>query len=340
MTVINVEDLAGNVISPQANSADYEYEIQPDVTPPSLELIQISNPVELVLDFSEPLDPDPVQNLGNYTISGQLDVQNASLSEDGKRICLTTTSHIPDFVYTIELQNLTDLAGNVISSPGNSSFYKYLEFSSSWHEYLIESVTASSTSDTNTSPNKTLDGLGTVDPDPNSRWASINMPQWIQYDLGSIKSINLIPISFYRWDEGRLYQYSIQISDDESQWMEVISNATSSNQEWTINEFSSVDAQFIRIICLSNNESDWAGLWEARILGPDTITGTNTTPVTDFKLFQNYPNPFNPSTSIQYAIRSTQFVSLKVYDFLGSEIATLVNEEKPAGLYEIGRAHV
>ncbi len=52
-------------------------------------------------------------------------------------------------------------------------------------------------------------------------------------------------------------------------------------------------------------------------------------------LFQNYPNPFNPSTSIQYSVRNRQFVSLKVYDVLGNEIATLVNEEKLAGSYII-----
>jgi hypothetical protein len=54
-----------------------------------------------------------------------------------------------------------------------------------------------------------------------------------------------------------------------------------------------------------------------------------------FHSHQNYPNPFNPSTSIQYAISSRQFVSLKVYDVLGNEIATLVNEEKQAGSYEV-----
>ena len=54
-----------------------------------------------------------------------------------------------------------------------------------------------------------------------------------------------------------------------------------------------------------------------------------------FAMEQNYPNPFNPSTSIQYAIASRQFVTLKVYDVLGNEIATLVNEEKPAGSYEV-----
>jgi hypothetical protein len=55
----------------------------------------------------------------------------------------------------------------------------------------------------------------------------------------------------------------------------------------------------------------------------------------NFSLSQNYPNPFNPSTSIQYAISSTQFVTLKVYDVLGNEVATLVNEHKPAGMYNV-----
>ena len=54
---------------------------------------------------------------------------------------------------------------------------------------------------------------------------------------------------------------------------------------------------------------------------------------TNLYLFQNYPNPFNPSTSIQYAVNSRQFVTLKVYDMLGREIATLVNEEKEPGIY-------
>lgn len=66
-----------------------------------------------------------------------------------------------------------------------------------------------------------------------------------------------------------------------------------------------------------------------------TLTSIDDTQnvVNKYYLSQNYPNPFNPSTSIQYAISSTQFVTLKVYDLLGREVATLVNEEKPAGVY-------
>jgi photosystem II stability/assembly factor-like uncharacterized protein len=54
----------------------------------------------------------------------------------------------------------------------------------------------------------------------------------------------------------------------------------------------------------------------------------------DFKLYQNYPNPFNPTTNIKYQIPKNGFVSLKVYDLLGREIVTLVNEYQKAGTYE------
>jgi len=54
-----------------------------------------------------------------------------------------------------------------------------------------------------------------------------------------------------------------------------------------------------------------------------------------YKLNQNYPNPFNPSTIINYQIPEEGFVTLKIYDILGKDVKTLVNEQKAVGSYNI-----
>lgn len=57
--------------------------------------------------------------------------------------------------------------------------------------------------------------------------------------------------------------------------------------------------------------------------------------VHDFRLEQNYPNPFNPATVINYKLSESDFVSLKVYDIIGNEVATLINKQQPAGSYSV-----
>lgn len=64
------------------------------------------------------------------------------------------------------------------------------------------------------------------------------------------------------------------------------------------------------------------------------IENKNLVPV-EFSLKQNYPNPFNPSTTIGYTIPENGLVTLKIYNILGKEITTLVNEEKSSGVYEV-----
>lgn len=71
-------------------------------------------------------------------------------------------------------------------------------------------------------------------------------------------------------------------------------------------------------------------------LYPTSIEETNSELIPkQFELFQNYPNPFNPSTKIEYAIPSDEFVNLTVYNVLGKTISTLVNEQKNTGSYEV-----
>ncbi|MBI5731569.1 MAG: T9SS type A sorting domain-containing protein [Ignavibacteriales bacterium] len=55
----------------------------------------------------------------------------------------------------------------------------------------------------------------------------------------------------------------------------------------------------------------------------------------EYELNQNYPNPFNPTTTINYQLPENSFVTIKVYDMLGKEVATLVNENKSAGYHRV-----
>jgi len=66
----------------------------------------------------------------------------------------------------------------------------------------------------------------------------------------------------------------------------------------------------------------------------DEIEQGNENPLV-FSLSQNYPNPFNPSTSISFEIPSKNFVSIKVFDIIGREVSTIVNEVKDAGRYSV-----
>jgi len=70
------------------------------------------------------------------------------------------------------------------------------------------------------------------------------------------------------------------------------------------------------------------------LTGVKNVLGSNSIPV-KYELYQNYPNPFNPTTVVRYNIPAGGLVSLKVYDVLGREVATLVNKFQQAGNYNV-----
>lgn len=126
---------------------------------------------------------------------------------------------------------------------------------------------------------------------------------WREFEI-SDKNFKPLPIGGL----GQGYQgdnISITSSNDKL-WPVWMDNRTGIYQIWTVPiEISSVDVKQITEI------------------------------ISEFRLEQNYPNPFNPTTSIQFTVNDQQFVSLKIFDVLGNEVAKLINEEKPAGSYEV-----
>ena len=74
--------------------------------------------------------------------------------------------------------------------------------------------------------------------------------------------------------------------------------------------------------------------WYKKI--PTSVQPTNEAVPSGFSLSQNYPNPFNPTTEIEFAVAKTGMTTLKIFDLLGREVATIVNENLAAGSYKIG----
>lgn len=75
-------------------------------------------------------------------------------------------------------------------------------------------------------------------------------------------------------------------------------------------------------------------IYQFRILTPTSVTQTTEIP-SEFSLEQNYPNPFNPFTNIKFGIKENTHTSLKIYDLLGREIVTLVDQRLSPGSYNV-----
>jgi len=95
------------------------------------------------------------------------------------------------------------------------------------------------------------------------------------------------------------------------------------------------------ILAFSDGRIDAGGMYAQNVnyngtFGPPTgISNLGNSAPDKFELYQNYPNPFNPATIIRFQIKDLRFVTLKVYNILGKEIATLVNENLKSGNYEV-----
>jgi aminopeptidase N len=145
--------------------------------------------------------------------------------------------------------------------------------------------------------------------------------------------------SRYSWipDTLTLTVYQQQSASWPTYKMPITVRAYHGTSNTTFNVWDSVRTQVFQLLFASVPDSvvlDPDGWVLKQIVSPPNSVGEDERPLT-FQLFQNYPNPFNPTTNIQFSISGHQLTILNVYDVLGREVGTLVNEVRQPGTYTV-----
>ncbi len=174
----------------------------------------------------------------------------------------------------------------------------------------------------------TLEGIA-VKKDSTIWTTSNGGTSWEQ--LGGKLPTNFIYVNFISGTNiavcGGIGNASIAIVDLDKQLITVYSDSTKKNDDVFYVNFPTVNSGYM---CAGDTY-----ILSASFLPVTSINEQESSLKKQFLLSQNYPNPFNPTTTINYTVPKVSFVTIKVYDALGRELNTLVNEEKSAGNYNV-----
>lgn len=264
-------------------SQNLNYVIKNDITPPQLLSATLSDLTTLVLNFSEQLDISTAQNISNYSISNGISVLNAALT--AAEVTLTTSAH-ESGTYTVTVNNVTDLSGNIIDQNYNtaSNYPLPVELNSFSAEVKNNQVSLKWLTETE------VNNYGFDVERKGHTSTSVSMTNWEKIGFVEGNGNSNSPKEYKYTDKypigGSKYQYRLKQIDNDGQF-----------------EYS----ETIEVLLIP----------------------------TEIALFQNYPNPFNPSTKISWQSPVDSRQVLIVYDMLGNEIITLVDEYKPTGSYEV-----
>lgn len=204
-------------------------------------------------------------------------------------------------------QTIFDKAGNELATVAATSNNFVPAFSSDWDTftYSLESIV-------------TFSSVAVQSPNGGEVWV-----------VGETENIT--------WTGVNVDDVKIELSTDNGTgWSTIIeSTSNTGTYSWDVSTQDSSDECLIRISNVANGfvydvSDDVFTIDVISSLGEE-LEGIPT----EFNLGQNYPNPFNPSTTIKYATPKTSLVSIKVYDLTGQVVASLVNEVKEVGTYEV-----
>ncbi len=312
-----------------------------DSTPLDITNLTVTNSKTVNVKFSKKLNPTTAKDKNNYSISNNVLISQVQLAPDSSSVIIKTSAQQSNINYTLTMSGIEDQNKNLISPNPRTISYRISSKTNGGKVKNSISTAITTSWDGSYTADKMIDGYGMSTPD--SRWQSAKvMPDTITYDLGENITTDSLRISFYKGESGRIYKYSLFASDDLTKWKPVVRDIWSDNSEWTEIEFDSTKGRYLKLILKGSNQGNKASIWEFESYGTKkSQQNASIISPSVFTLMQNYPNPFNPSTKIRYVVPESNVngqmsnVVLKVYDILGNEVATVINEVQSSGEHEV-----
>jgi hypothetical protein len=219
-----------------------------------------------------------------------------------------------------------------IKHPGSTSFYIRDSVS---HTFSLLPTTYNDVTNKITTTVRNFGEIVFGEPDVTP---SANVP--LPFEPGRFDTVNIIKNDslYIKWTGQGLYDsFRVQVSQDSTFNIVLIDSTLNSS---LIAIFNLDDTTYYWRVSANANSLNgaWTDSWSFKVDTTSTQVGIGDSKETlpsEYILFQNYPNPFNPSTTINYQIANSSFVKLKIFDFLGREVLSLVNKRQPAGYYSV-----
>lgn len=299
---------------------------------------------QVIVQFGEEVDKNSAETITNYIIPG-VTITGAELSSDRTFVTLSTQNYNPDITYNVIVQNIKDdkPEGNTLSATaktikqlGTLTFpVKINVGGNAVNDFLADQEWTPSLD------YGFMDGSPTLYPG-NLQIADTDIPEvyrserhrLVTYRIDAPRGIYNIKLHFAEnyFDESSKRVFDITIENEKIADDLDIFSIAGKNTAYLIEHEIFIDDD--RIDIYFTNEIDYALINAIEIEQITTGISDSDELQKSIRLNQNYPNPFNPSTTIEYHLPTNAFVSLKIYDMLGREVDTLINEFNDMGSHK------
>lgn len=273
--------------------------------------VQIENPNQMKLVFSEVLDPASATDPTNYYLNTK--AVNGTISFDGTyTVTIKLYEPIPFGPYTVEVFNLTGTDGEVLEANSRRSAYYNVPLTD-----IDTTITVTAVGNQfGNPPNHTIDNS------LNTRWSQPGIGQWIKFDLGNTFNVWAVDIAFYLGDQRNSY-FDIEVSTDDELFTTVLTGGVSSGISTGLERytFTPTQARYVRIICNGNSEGgqNWNSLTQVRIRHDEITNLADATVQTD--VLQVVPNPARTDLlSFFFRKNTTTDVKVSIFDISGRKL--------------------